>query len=160
MKDCPSCAETVPESATLCRHCFHDFTEDNAPTRTGGPIFLLGSVALMALLAATTFGYVASQPLEERILVDQDTRSVVWTQKFRSGVTTRRVKWDNIAHLEYIIESNGDFEIAAITLTGDHHTIQSSVSPIKGEAQKYALLMDKTLEEVDNTRGFHKMAEE
>ena len=88
MKECPSCGASVPRSANLCKHCFHDFTDDAVPTRSGGPIFLLGAVAAMAILGAVTFGYVASQPIEERILVDQDTRSVVWTRQYRSGIQT------------------------------------------------------------------------
>ncbi len=160
MKDCPSCGETVPRSANLCKHCFHDFTEEGVPTRSGGPIFLLGAVATMAVLGALTFGYVASQPIEERILVDQDTRSVVWTRQFRSGIETERLPWDQIASLEYVIRSNGDFEIAAVASGGERHVIQADTSPLKSEAEKYAQLMKKELTEVDQTRGFHKMGQE
>ncbi|MFT4626849.1 MAG: hypothetical protein ACI8PZ_005529 [Myxococcota bacterium] len=160
MKECASCGASVPRSANLCKHCFHDFTEDSVPTRSGGPIFLLGAVAAMAVLGALTLGYVASQPIEERILVDQDTRSVVWTRQYRSGIQTERLPWDQIAGLEYIIRGDGDFEIAAVASGGARHIIHADTSPLKAEAEKYAQLMKKELKEVDKTRGFHKMGDE
>ena len=41
MKTCPSCGADVPESATRCKSCFHDFAADAVPTsRKVGPILL------------------------------------------------------------------------------------------------------------------------
>ena len=159
MKECTSCGSSVPKAASLCKHCFHDFTEVPAP-RSGGPIFLLGAAAAMMLLGAVTFGYVASQPVEERILVDQDTRSVVWTRQYRSGIETERLTWNEVASLEYVVRGDGDFEIAAVASGGERYIIQADNRPLKAEAEKYAQLMEKELTEIDQTRGFHKMGDE
>ena len=66
MKECPSCGTMVPVSASRCKECFHDF--DEAPKQSsGGPIFLLGSVALMAVVAAGVFYWITATPIEEKM---------------------------------------------------------------------------------------------
>ena len=89
----------VPKSADRCKECFHDFNEAPAQS-SGGPIFLLGSVAAMAVVAAGVLWYVTSNPVEEKILVDEETHSIVWTRRYRSGIETQRVLWQDIAKLE------------------------------------------------------------
>lgn len=156
MKECPSCGTMVPASADRCKECFHDFNE--APARSaGGPIFLLGSVAAMAVVAAGVLWYVTGNPIEEKILVDEETHSVIWTRRYRSGVETERLKWTDVAKLEYVVLASGSFEIAAVGLTGERYIIQESPNPLKTEADHYAQMMEKPLDIVDNTRGFHKM---
>lgn len=159
MKACPSCGEMVPEAATRCKECFHDFTEQPHP-RSGGPLALLVAVAGMAIVGALTLGYIVSKPLEERILVDESTHSVVWTRLFRGGIETETLKWDEIIRLEYVITQGGDFEIVALTTDGERKVIMFSADrPLSGEAERYARIMEKPLETVDNTRGFHKLAQ-
>lgn len=156
-KTCPSCGEDVPVAAARCKECFHDFS--SAPKRSAGPLALLAAVAGMAVIGAGTFWYISSQPLEEKILVDQETRSVIFTTHFRDGPKTDRLEWDNIAKLEYVTTSGGKFEIAALTLDGERVIIQQGEKPMNGTAEHYSKLMDKPLEMVDNTRGFHKMGD-
>lgn len=157
-KDCPSCGATVPGVANLCKHCFHDFREKPAPSRRGiGLVAMLASFAASAVIGAGTLGYIASRPLEERILVDQDTRSIVWTRKLRTGIETDRISWDQVAHLEYVIKSGGVTEIVAAASNGDRKVIQSDKGPLKSEAEKYAKLMQKPLKEVDETGGIGKI---
>lgn len=156
MKECPSCGTMVPDSASRCKDCFHDFTE--APPRRSmtGALVMLASFAAMAVVGALTFWWIASSPIEEKILVDGESESVVWTRKYRAGVETDRLAFADIAKIQYVIKANGSFEVVAITLTGDRRVISEDVSPIKSTAAQYAQLMEKPLEEVDNTRGFHK----
>jgi hypothetical protein len=159
-KECPSCGAEVPTSASRCKECFHDFTE--VPARRGllaGPLILLASFAMMAVVGALTLFIIASRPVEERILVDEDTRSVVWTRKYRTGVETDRLMWDQILKLEYVIKASGGFEIVAIEVDGSRHVIHEDLRPLKSEATHYAKVMEKPLEEVDNTSGFHKLDE-
>lgn len=158
MKDCPSCGTTVPESASRCKDCFHDFDEE-PPRRSGGPIFLLAALAAMAVVGAFTLWWVASAPIEQRILVDQESASVVWTRKYRNSVETDRLPFDQIVKLEYVIKASGGFEVTAVTLSGERKVISEDVHPLKKTADQYAALMDKPLEQVDNTRGFHKLNE-
>lgn len=159
MKECPSCSADVPESATRCKECFHDFTEQPR-ARSGGPIFLLGALAAMAIVGSLTLWFVISRPVEEHILVDDSTQSIVWTRQYRGRVETDRLMWDDVAKLEYVLKASGAFEIVAVTSTGERKIIQEDVHPLKTEASHYAQVMEKPLAEVDNTRGFHKMGDE
>ncbi len=158
MKDCPSCGAEVPTSATRCKECFHDFNAA-PPKRSGGPIFLLAAFAAMAVVGSLVLWFVVSQPVEQLIHVDQESESIVWTSRYRSGIETDRLKWVDIAKIEYVIKQTGDFDVVAVTLTGERHIIQTDTGPLQSEAAQYAELMDKPLEIVDNTRGFHKLEE-
>ncbi len=158
-KDCPSCGAVVPAAATRCKECFHDFTEDDLTQRSSssGMLLILGTIAAMVLVGAATLWFITSNPLEERILVDEETQSVVWTRQYRTGPQTDRLRFSEIMKLEYVLKANGDFEVAALTSTGDRKIIQSGSRPLRTEANQYAKMMDKPLEEIDNTTGFHKM---
>ena len=155
-KICPSCGSEVPEAATRCKQCFHDFSLPTATrAKRTGPIAVLASVAAMAVVGALILMYVVSRPVEERVLVDQDTRSVVWTRKFRGSIETDRLRFDEITKLEYVRTADGGFEIAAIATDGTRHVIQEDPeNDLRGEATAYAKLMDKPLAEVDNTTRF------
>jgi len=155
-KTCPSCGSDVPEAATRCKQCFHDFTEPAVKqSKRVGPVAVLASFAAMAVVGSLLLFYVVSRPVEERVLVDEDTRSVVWTRKFRTTVETDRLMFDEIAKLEYVRTSDGGFEIVAVATDGTRHVIQQDEEhDLRGEANAYARLMDKPLAEVDNTTHF------
>ena len=74
-----------------------------------------------------------------------------------ASIETERLKWVDVAKLEYVVQSAGGYEIAAVALDGDRFVIQESPNPLKTEADHYAQMMEKPLDIVDNTRGFHKM---
>ena len=158
MKECPSCGGQAPYSAARCKDCFHDFDESAlAKKRRDGPIFLLAAVALMSILATGTLWYVTRAPIEERILVDKQTRSVIWTRVYQGNrLETERLLWNDVAKLQYITESTG-FEIVAVSMNGDRHVIQESLTSLKKEADQYSRMMDKPLDIVDETGGFHKL---
>ena len=146
----------MPKSAERCKECFHDFSEV-ASRSNGGPIFLMGAAAAMAVIAAGTFWWVTSSPIEEKILVDEETRSIVWTRRSRRGVETEKVNWDEVTRLEYVLKSNNTYEIVAVDRQGERHIIQEDAGPLKSEADRYSQMMEKDLDIVDNTRGFHKL---
>jgi hypothetical protein len=155
VKICPSCGSEVPESATRCKTCFHDFTvEVDTRAKKVGPLAVLASFALMAIVGTLILFFVVSRPVEERILVDEDTQSVVWTRKFRDSIETERLRFDEIAKLEYVRTATGTFEIVAVDLEGGRHVIQEAETELRGEAGQYAKLMGKPLAEVDNTTTF------
>jgi ribosomal protein L40E len=157
-KTCPECGAEAPTSAARCKECFHDFTDARPPK--AGPIVLLAALAAMSLLGAVTFWLVTMRPLEERILVDERTEAVIFTTHYRTGPKTDRLEWGQIGSLEHVTTAAGEYQIVAVTLSGDRRVIQESEeSPLRGMAEKYASLMEKPLSVVDNTRGFHKMRE-
>lgn len=154
-KTCPSCDAEVPAAAGRCKECFHDFNEIQA--KSGGPLVLLGALAAMLSIGAIAFYFIASKPLDQRILVDGETQSVVWTTTYRNGVETTRLEWKDVIKLEHVTSSAGTHQIVAVTTDGDRRTIEvSDEGSLRGTAEHYAKLMDKPLDLVDNTRGFHK----
>jgi hypothetical protein len=155
VKICPSCGSEVPESATRCKTCFHDFTmEVDTRAKRVGPLAVLASFAAMAIIGTLILFFVVSRTVEERVLVDEATQSVVWTRKARNSIETERLRFDEIAKLEYVRTATGTFEIVAIDLDGARHVIQVDEKDLRGEAGRYAKLMGKPLAEVDNSTSF------
>lgn len=159
MKTCPSCETDVPAAASTCKHCFHDFNET---IKKSNPIIpILTGLAAMAVIGAGTLYWIVSSPVEQKILMDQETQSVIWTTKYRGDkVTTERLEWSKIGKLEYVITASGQHKIEAITTTGDRKLIEIDTSPLKTTAERYAALTQKPLEIVDDTIGYKKLAEE
>ncbi len=142
MKTCPSCSEDVPVGASRCKACFHDF-DATQRSRTAGPLLLLAVAAGMAVIGAGTFYYLSSMPTDTRILVDQDSRTIQWIRQFSDGkLQTDRVAFDDVVKLEYVITSAGDFQILAVTDSGDRKIVQEDANrPLATVAEKYASLM-------------------
>ena len=153
-KTCPSCGTEVPVVASRCKTCFHDFDEPAKSTNWAGPIALLVSLAAMMVVAVVTLLWIVSQPQEQKILVDEGSQSIIWTATYVTGPSTDRLEFKDISRLEYVAHASGGYEIAAVTHDGGRKIIQESTSPINGEAKKYAAMMDRPLQEIDNTRGF------
>lgn len=149
-KECPSCGAEVPASATRCKECFHDFSETpNRSMMLLGPLIALATLAGMAVFGAgcliSIFYY---QPVEQHTLVDESTRSIVWTTKYRTGVTTDRLMFDQVVKLEHIGEGK-TFQVVAITTNGDRKVVIESEAPLTSEGRSYARMMDKPFEDVD-----------
>lgn len=153
-KDCPSCGATVPVEAARCKHCFHDFSE--TPRRKSGPVVLLGFFAAMAVIGAGTLWYIYTQRAQERIVVDQETSSIVITRKTASATDTERVTFDSVEKIEHVMGGEqAMFEVVAVTLDGKRYVIkQSDDSPLVGDAEHIAAVMDKPMVQVKNVRGF------
>jgi hypothetical protein len=149
-KDCPSCGAEVPVGATRCKECFHDFTDDRGSGKLVwlGPLIVLGSIALMAISGSLILLFIWSQPVEIRALVDQETRSVVWTTKYRTGVETDRLMFDQVVKIEHT-GSGGTFQVVAVTVDGDRRVITEAEQPLDGDARHYAQMMEKPFEDVD-----------
>lgn len=155
-KVCPSCGTEVPQVANRCKVCFHDFTPP--PPRGGGPVAVLGALALAVVIAIGTISYLTNVPTDRRILVDQETQTIQWiTQYSGNRLQTDRVRFGDIARLEHVASSGGDYQIVAVTLDGERKVIESDRSnSLALKAQKYARIMDKPLENKDETFGFMK----
>ena len=151
MKSCPSCGAEVPAAAARCKECFHDFLEE-APPKQNPLLTMLGGLAVMAIVGALTFNYISSQPVEQKILVDQETQSIIFTTQYRTGVETDRLNWSDIGKLEHLTNTRGDFEIVAVGLTGERTTIQTDPDQtLLQTATIYSKMMEKPLEVIDNT---------
>ena len=133
--------------------------DPNQSKRSRGPVILLASIAAMAIVGPLVLWKIVSQPIEERILVDEETQSIIWTRVYRQGIETERLKWADIGRLEYVMRSDGDFEILAIRTDGEAMVVQEGTQPLDGTAQHYAKVMERPLRTVDNTVGYHKLEE-
>jgi hypothetical protein len=131
--------------------------EPNQSKRRRGPVILLASMAAMAIIGPLVLWKIISQPIEERILVDEETQSIIWTRVYRQGIETDRLKWADIGRLDYVMKSDGDFEIFAIRTDGEAILIQEDTRALDGTAQHYAKVMERPLRTVDNTVGYHKL---
>ena len=148
-KTCPSCGADVPQAATRCKECFHDFSAEGQKSFNWiGPLFVLGIVAVMTLLLGGVLAFVFVQPLEEHVLVDDETDSIIWTTKYRTGVTTDRLPFDQVASIEHA-GHGATFTVTAVTTTGDRKVVTESTQPLDAEARGWAKLMGKPLVEPD-----------
>ena len=152
-KNCPSCTADVPVEAFRCKHCFHDFHA--APKERGGPLILLGFLAAMLAVGGGVMAWIHETRSQETSLVDDETKSIIFTRKSASGVETERVTFDSIKQLEYIIGGdNAMFEIVAVTADERRYSIKYSDKQLKGEAGTISRLMGKDLVEVQKLRTF------
>ena len=155
MKTCEACGQNAPESANLCKHCFHDFDEQAPKGAASSSTLILGALAAMSVVAAVTITVITGYPLDEEILVKEDTRSIVFAKLYRSGKETEVIKWDDIVRLEYVISAGGSHAIHAVTTSGESTPFHTSKGSLKNEAQRYKTLMEKPLSMVDNSPGSH-----
>jgi fructose-1,6-bisphosphatase/sedoheptulose 1,7-bisphosphatase-like protein len=152
-KSCPSCMAEVPVEAFRCKHCFHDFHA--APKQGGGPVVLLGFIAAMLALGGGVMAYIHETRAQETSLVDDETKSIIFTRKSASGVETERIAFDRVKQVEYVMGgSNAMFEIVAVTNDGGRYSIKYSDKQIKTEAMQIARLMKKDLVEVQKLKTF------
>ncbi len=153
-KSCPSCSAEVPVEASRCKHCFHDFTED--PPKKSGPLVLLGFLAAMLVVGGATLAYIFHFNAAERIVVDQETHSIVITRTASTGTDTERVSFDRVSKVEHVMGGeDAMFEVVAVTADGKRYVVQSSDDkPLTGHAQHIAAVIDKPFVEVKNIKGF------
>lgn len=152
-KSCPSCMAEVPVEAFRCKHCFHDFHA--TPKKRGGPIILLGFLAVMLAGGGGVMAWIHETRSQETSLVDDETKSIIFTRKSASGVETERIPFDTVKQVEYVIGGDKSmFEIVAVTQSGGRYTIMYSEKQIKGDAQRMAKVMKKDLVEVQKLKTF------
>jgi hypothetical protein len=153
-KECPSCYSDVPTVASRCKHCFHDFNEI-PPKKPNNLVGLLVLLLLLVAIGSGTFYYVSHGMKSERILVDQETQSIVVTRTSGSGTTTERVEFSDIDKLEYIMGGETKlFEIVAVTSDNRYIIQASGDKPLKGQAEHIASVMDKPLVEIRTIKTF------
>ena len=160
-KSCPSCGADVPTVAKRCRECFHDFRPD--PEKKSGSnalLMLLGFLALMSVLGAATLGAITTFPLDQQIQVAGESKYIIITTQYVSGLSTERIPFSKVREIEHIIVGNGTFEIWAHLDGGGQVLINRSKKSRKADADAYASVIGKPFRETDNTTGFFKQAQQ
>lgn len=156
-KFCPSCNAEVPAAAQRCKHCFHDFEAEGVEARKrSGMVGLLIFVLVLLLIGIGTAAWLAGTQRSERVVVDAETKSVVFTKTTAAGTQTERVSWEHIERLEHLI-GGGDamYQIVAVMDDGKMRVLkQSEEEDLSGEAKHMAKVVGKPFSEVNKVPGF------
>ena len=157
--DCPSCGAEVPAVAYRCKHCFHDLKAEKKVNN--GPLVFLGLLALMSIIGAGTLGAIVSFPTSENILVDEESKSIIFTRQYTVGSPqTERLPFTNISNMEHVIQANGTYSVVAVLNDGSRRDLATAKRSQKGATEKYARMMSKPWREIDQTASFMKRAAE
>jgi uncharacterized protein (DUF1786 family) len=154
-KNCPSCGESVPAAASRCKHCFHDFNEE-APKKSFSLVGFMAFLLVLASLGAGTLAYVYYSQVQEKIVVDVETQSIVFTRTSTSKTTSERLAFADVVKIEHVLGGEtATFEVVAITAKGERYIInQSSEGTLRGYAEHIAAVMDKPIEDVKTIKTF------
>ena len=148
-KVCPNCTAEVPSVANLCKHCFHDFNV--VILKKKSPLFTVLFLAVgTAIVSAMAFGYIHGQNKTFTISVDLETESIVYTTKYVGGVEADRIKFKEVAAVEYVKNAQPrPFEIAFLTSSGKRYIYQQDSDPLDYKARQFAELIDAPYVEKD-----------
>lgn len=152
-KSCPSCNEDVPAVAARCKSCFYDFNEEPAE-KSGGSMGLLVLFAAMSLVGFSVFWYLNTQVAAERVVVEEETQTIIITRKSASKTEATRVAFSDVTKIEYVLGGDSAlYEIVAVGHDGTRYLIQSSDdSQLDGRAEHVSRTMEKPLERVKNIK--------
>jgi len=152
-KTCPSCSEEIPVVAARCKSCFYDFNEEPTASK-GGNMGLLVLFAAMSLVGFSVFWYLNTQVAAERVVIEEETQTIIITRKSASKTEATRVSFKDVQKIEYVLGGDSAlYEIVAVGHDGSRHIIQSSDdSQLDGRAEQVSRTMEKPLERVKNIK--------
>ena len=159
MQDCPSCGNEIPVSATRCKYCFHDLSEDDAPKKSGG--MLVGVLLLLLVFVAAgfwTFQSVFDQEQLGNVTFDpKEQRVVLVYTGFGKEPTTRQVDFSQVASVEmqagqYLLGGN-HYEVYLVLNDGEKVLInRSTEATLEDYANTVAKHTNKSLTMINNIR--------
>jgi len=119
---------------------------------------LVGFLGIMSVLGAITLGTITTFLLDQKIQVQQESRYIIKTTQYVSGLRTERTAFDRVREVEHVIVGNGTFEVIAHTVDGGQILLTRSKKSRKADAEAYAGVMGKPFRETNHTSGFFKQA--
>ena len=154
-KTCPSCGEEVPVVAARCKSCFYDFNEEPEQNKSG-MMGLLVLFAAMAMVGMGVFWYLHTQVAAERVVVEEETQSIIITRKSAAKTEATRVAFNEVTRVEYVLGGEtAMYEIVAVGINGERYVVQASDdAPLDVRAEHVARTMDKPFERVKNVKTF------
>ena len=155
-KTCPSCGADVPTVAARCKHCFYDFSAEGAAAKkSGGFVGLLGFVFLLLLGGVGVSAWLYNGQQAEKVIIDQESKSIVFTRTSAGGTETERLPFERIGKIQHTIgEGDKLYEVVALGTDGQRWVIkESDEDNLSGDAGRIARIMGKPMEEIDNTPG-------
>jgi hypothetical protein len=138
-RHCPQCGTEAPASALRCKQCFHEY---GGRSLSFGPVVVLGVIAVMTFVAAVAFFVAGMGPVDERVLVSAETKSIVIATKYSGGPETQRIPFSDVATLEHRQVTEG-YEVVATTTKGESRVIHSGHEPLYMEAERYSAMIGK-----------------
>lgn len=117
---------------------------------------MLAFVLALLLIGGGTFFYINQRSASEKIVVDQETASIVFIKKYADRTETNRVNFAEIQKVEHVFGGEqATFEVVAVASDGNRYVIkQSDEGTLVGYAEHVAAVMDKPMEDIRNVRGF------
>lgn len=155
-KTCPSCGADVPIVASRCKHCFFDFTADAAETKKSSAIVgLLGFIFVLLLIGAVTAGSLADSQRAEKVIIDQETKSIVYTRTSATGTETERVNFEQVQKVKHIVGGKDAlYEVIAVGTNGKEYRLKLSPDKnLSGDGEHIAKIMGKPFEEISTIPG-------
>lgn len=155
-KTCPSCGADVPVVASRCKHCFFDFTAEAAEAKKSSAIVsLLGFIFVLLLIGAGTASMLADSQRAEKVIIDQETKSIIYTRTSATGTETERVTFDQVEKVKHII--GGDdamYTVVAVGTGGKEYRLKVSADQnLNGDGAHLAKIMGKPFEEISTIPG-------
>ena len=100
--------------------------------------------------------YIHTQMAAERIVVDEETQSIIITRTSASKTESEVVPFNDVVKVEYVLGGEDSmFEVVAITQKGTRHILQASQdTPLDGKAEYMAKAMEKPFERINNLPTF------
>ncbi len=150
---CPNCNAEVPAIANLCKHCFHDF--HYVPPKKKSPLWTLLFLALgTSLVSAMVFAHIAAQQKVMNISIDRETQSIVFTTKYPDRTEADRVKWSEVASVEYLLHGEGKlFQVWVVTTGSKRYLYSESDDMLTLEAHRLAETIRRPLVERDASKA-------
>ena len=150
-KICPNCNAEVPAIANLCKQCFHDF-HYVAPKKKS-PLWTLLFLALgTSIVSAMVFAHIYAQQKVMHISIDRETASIVFTTKYPDRTDADRVKWSDVASVEYLLHGEGKlYQVWIVTTGGKRYLYSESNDMLTVDAHRLAETIKRPLVERDAT---------
>ena len=155
-KTCPSCGADVPIVASRCKHCFFDFTADAAESKKSNAIVgLLGFIFVLLLIGAGTAGMLADSQRAEKVIIDQETKSIVYTRTSATGTETERVNFDQVQKVKHVVGGKDAlYEVIAVGNNGKEYRLKLSPDQnLSSDGSHIAKIMGKPFEEISTIPG-------
>ena len=110
----------------------------------------------MALVGMGVFYYLHTQVAAERVVVEEETQTIIITRKSAAKTEATRIDFADITRVEYVLGGEtATYEIVAVTTDGSRYVVKASDdTPLDGHAEQVARTVEKPLEQVKNVRTF------
>lgn len=153
-KTCPGCGEEVPSAAPRCKHCFHDFGPEVKP-RSRRLVGLFIILAIMAVSGAAVMFYITNfHSVKENVVIDEETKSVVFTRTYADKLESDRLSFNDVEKIESVV-GGSKWEVALLLKNGDRKVINRSVDQnLHPYAVHIAAVMERPLVQVNEIAGF------